>query len=363
MHHTSKNHLLLHQHRPGRFWRSLLVFSLSAVLVGLSALSPGGYTAGSLVSDAQAESVSPRVMAIGDSITEAQGGHASYRYWLYKSLQANGYATNFVGSMYGVYNGTPQYPDFDQNHEGHWGWRADQVLAGIENWSRDARPEIALIHLGTNDIFQKQTPTSTITEVGQIIDKMRIHNPSVVILVAQLIPSTSSSGARISEFNALVPALASQKSTTASPVVVVDQWTGYDAATDNYDGTHPNELGEKKMANNWHAAMTPFLPSPVITPLPADTQAPSVAISSPVDGASVAKGATIAITATADDSIGVDRVTFYANGALICTDTVEPFVCNWKAPRGRATSVSLTASATDAARNTGTSTAVNVITQ
>src|SRR5215204_6437165 len=68
-----------------------------------------------------------KIMPLGDSITEAEGGHASYRYWLWKSLTQAGFNDiDFVGSRTGVFNGSPQFSDFDQNHEGHWGWRADE---------------------------------------------------------------------------------------------------------------------------------------------------------------------------------------------------------------------------------------------
>ena len=297
----------------------------------------------------------PRIMAIGDSITEAQGGHASYRYWLYKELLANGFATDFVGGMYGVYNGAPLYPDFDQNHEGHWGWRADQVLANIEGWARAAQPDIALVHLGTNDLFQKQTPSSTAGELGQIIDKLRAANPEVVILLAQVIPSTSSSGARIPELNALIPDLAAQKSTATSPVVVVDQWTGYNAAADNYDGTHPNELGEQKLAARWYGAMAPFLPPPGDSPF-VDGQAPTVTLTNPSADTTVARRATLTLAASASDDVGVDRVQFFANGALLCTDTIAPFTCTWRTPQKGGTTTTLTAKAWDAAGHVGTTT-------
>ena len=48
------------------------------------------------------------------------------------------------------------HSDFDINHEGHWGWRADEVLAKIDGWAEQTTPDIVLVHLGSNDILQKQ---------------------------------------------------------------------------------------------------------------------------------------------------------------------------------------------------------------
>jgi lysophospholipase L1-like esterase len=156
--------------------------------------------------------------------------------------------------MTGVYNGKPLYANFDQNHEGHWGWRADQILAQINTWASSAQPDVALIHLGSNDIFQNQSNTSTIKEIGQIIDALRRTNPKIKILLAKLIPSTYKA-TEIQNFNRLIPYLARQKSTSQSPVIVVNQSTGFNAMSDTWDGTHPNELGEKKMADKWYKAL------------------------------------------------------------------------------------------------------------
>jgi hypothetical protein len=49
---------------------------------------------------------------------------------------------------------------------------------------------------------------------------------------------------------------------------------------------------------------------------------PTVALTSPANGASVS--GTVAITAAAADSIGVATVEFWVNGALVGTDTAAP---------------------------------------
>jgi hypothetical protein len=203
-----------------------------------------------------------KVMPLGDSITEAETGHASYRYWLWQTIQSNGFTNvDFVGSRTGVLNGPPQFPNFDQNHEGHWGWRADQILANIGGWANTYRPDVVLMHLGTNDIFQGQSVSSTINELGSIIDTIRQHSPNVTVLLAQVIPATSN-GSQLQQLNSQIPGLASQKNTAQSRVIAVDQWTGYSASADNYDGVHPNQSGEQKMRNKWYSALSPFLTPP-----------------------------------------------------------------------------------------------------
>jgi hypothetical protein len=198
-------------------------------------------------------------MPLGDSITNAETGHASYRYWLWHNLVDNGYTNvDFVGSQTGVLNGPPLYPDFDQNHEGHWGWRADEILGQIGGWANTYRPDIVLMHLGTNDMFQGQTVSSTINELGSIIDSVRQSSPNVTFLFAQVIPSVNNAQ-QLQQLNNAIPGLAAQKNTQQSRVIVVDQWTGYNGSTDNYDGIHPNQSGEQKMANKWYATLQTLL--------------------------------------------------------------------------------------------------------
>jgi hypothetical protein len=79
-------------------------------------------------------------------------------------LTAAGHEFDFVGSTNEHFAGTPVYPndDFDRDHEGHWGWRVDQILADLPGWLGSYTPDVALVHLGTNDAFQSQPTNGTI---------------------------------------------------------------------------------------------------------------------------------------------------------------------------------------------------------
>ena len=57
------------------------------------------------------------------------------------------------------------------------------------------------------------------------------------------------------ELNSRLDALAATLTTVTSPVVVVDQATGFNANSDTFDGIHPNEVGEQKMATKWFDAL------------------------------------------------------------------------------------------------------------
>ena len=219
------------------------------------------------------ESTICRIMPLGDSITEAFDGQASYRYFLWHQLAGRGYVVDFVGSMDGVFEGTPLYPDFDQDHEGHCGWTAAEVLVEIGAWVSSAEPDVVLVHLGTNDVSWGRTTGSIIADLGGIIDAIHGHNPQAVVLLAQIIPSLARE-TETEALNAQIAVLAAGKHTDESPVIVVDQWTGFTIATDSYDGVHPNRQGELKIAAAWYAALETVLPAPPASPDPGGGCAP-----------------------------------------------------------------------------------------
>ncbi len=198
-----------------------------------------------------------RIMPPGDSITQGAADSDSYRRPLWKLLKKNNARINFVGSLKTNYPYTRSaHSDFDMDHEGHWGWRADEVLAKIGGWAEQAAPGIVLFHLGTNDILQNQKNEDTVEELRQIIFTLRKHNPRIEIFLAQLIPiARKTANMRVQELNALLPDMARSITTDHSPIHIVNQHEGFDAIKDTYDGVHPNELGIEKMAQKWYKAL------------------------------------------------------------------------------------------------------------
>jgi hypothetical protein len=216
-----------------------------------------------------------KILPLGDSITQASSSYNSYRRPLWENLRDAGYVVDFVGSMDKNYeNQPPPNPDFDMDHEGHWGWEANELLDYLPGWLSGYTMDIVLLHAGTNDIFRGHTTESTIDELGRIIDTLRNDNPQVTILLGQVIPSSDASlNERISELNSLIPTIISEKNTERSPVILVDHNTGFDPVNDTYDGTHPNGQGEEKMARQWFNALVNILPIPIDNTPPSIIQA------------------------------------------------------------------------------------------
>ena len=201
-----------------------------------------------------------RIMPLGDSITQGDADHDTYRRPLWKSLKGEGYDVDFVGSLRANHRGTPPRDDFDRDHEGHWGWRTDEVLARIRGWVEDSEPDVILIHLGSNDVFQDEDVETTLEELAELIDAVRESRPEATFLLAQIIPTAmANANVGIRELNARIPELAATKSSTTSRVVVVDHFTGFDAARQTYDGVHPNADGEIHLSERWLAALEDVL--------------------------------------------------------------------------------------------------------
>ncbi|HMP74158.1 MAG TPA: SGNH/GDSL hydrolase family protein [Kiritimatiellia bacterium] len=198
------------------------------------------------------------VLPLGDSITQGDRGHNSYRRPLWHALNEGECRVGFVGSQRRNHWGGPPDKDFDLAHEGHWGWQVDEVLAELPHWlTLYPAPDIALIHLGSNDLFRGRRVPDILADFEAMIGVLRQRNPSMVLLVAQLIPA-SGMEAQVAAFNEALVRLEGL-STEASPVVMVDQFSGFDVRRMTYDGVHPNREGEERIAGRWLEVMAPFV--------------------------------------------------------------------------------------------------------
>lgn len=83
---------------------------------------------------------------------------------------------------------------------------------------------------------------------------------------------------------------------------------------------------------------------------PSDTTAPAITLTAPADGATVS--GTVNTTATASDNVGVTKVEFYDNNALLGTDTNTPYTFSWNTTTTANGVHTLTAKAYDDAGNT-----------
>ncbi|MBB3112853.1 GH43 family beta-xylosidase/uncharacterized protein YjdB/lysophospholipase L1-like esterase [Paenibacillus phyllosphaerae] len=192
-----------------------------------------------------------KVMPLGASITHGFNIPGGYRIKLWDSIREAGYRVNFVGS---IANGPAALGDND--HEGHPGWRIDQIDAEIDGWMEESRPDIVLLHAGTNDINQNYDVANMNVRLEALIDKITAKLPEGgKLYVAQIAPESNADwNAKVQQFNAKVAELVQKKAEAGQPVVLVDMYHALNVS-DLQDGVHPTAAGYDKMADVWFEAI------------------------------------------------------------------------------------------------------------
>ena len=148
-----------------------------------------------------------RVMPLGDSITDGYNVPGGYRIGLWQRLAA-GRSHTSTSSARG-FNGPAGLGDHD--HEGHSGWRIDQLDANIVGWLQTLpAPRTVLLHIGTNDVTQnyrrRQRPRRA---SSALIDKIRRRSARRSSCRGRVRSSRSgpdAGGAASHTYNAAIPA-------------------------------------------------------------------------------------------------------------------------------------------------------------
>ena len=204
-----------------------------------------------------------RIMPLGDSITDGYDDslpdntanyRVGYRQKLYLDLIANDYSVDFVGSLQAGFLAPP--PSFDIYHEGHGGWRDDQIAANIYNWLVVNPAEVILLHIGTNGL----APDALDEEA--ILNEIDAYSEDTLVILARII-NQNPYNATITQFNNNVQAMAEARIANGDKIIIVDMenGAGIDYSSDmSADGEHPNYSGYNKMAVVWENALSNVLP-------------------------------------------------------------------------------------------------------
>ena len=247
-----------------------------------------------LVRPSQAPPARVAIMPLGDSITFGAGGSGGYRDQLFDGLTAAGRTFEFIGSAGG--NPSAALTVASQvNHEGHSGYRIDQIannLSGADGtggnnggyWlNAGVQPGVILLHIGTNDIWQRYNPgvkgkpavektfmTNLTKRLDALVNQMTLARPNAELLVAAIIPMNVSSGGRplnddVRAFNTYIQyTLVPKYQGLGRHVRFVDQYLNFVNPNGTIkaallpDGVHPNQAGYDLMADTWlQAIVTP----------------------------------------------------------------------------------------------------------
>jgi lysophospholipase L1-like esterase len=193
-----------------------------------------------------------RVMPLGDSITDGLLPPGGYRSDLWQYMTADGLAADFVGSRS---NGPPQLGDRDE--EGHPGWRIQELYAHARGWLLRYRPDVVLLHIGTNDIIQRSNLKRAPQRLGALVDLITTTLPAAHVYVATLTPLADPASERRSRaFNAAVPGIVAKRAAQGRHVHLVDMHAALSGKDISVDGIHPTNGGYSKMAARWYSALT-----------------------------------------------------------------------------------------------------------
>jgi lysophospholipase L1-like esterase len=161
--------------------------------------------------------------------------------------------------------------------EGHGGYLVTDLLAAphvatmqdhsaeLPMWASNDRADVILMQFGTNDVWNSIATQTILSAYTLVLKDFRAINPDVILFVAQITPLNPAGCTRCESaaetLNAAIPGWATSESTTASPIYVVNVWSGFTASTYlpnsmyTTDGVHPNPAGAAIVAQKWYDAL------------------------------------------------------------------------------------------------------------
>jgi lysophospholipase L1-like esterase len=207
------------------------------------------------------------VSCLGDSITEG--------------IPYSGTENTYPARLQTILAEQVGNPSYEVINHGVGGWRADQVRDHSQGWMEQDNPDYVLLLVGGNDLAQLQTIESTVAEVQEIVNIVKVHtNPDdshPQIIVSAIPPNLISELATwwVSVYNDSL-----ESNLTGVDLWFTSNWDDfYDSATGMADASlmadlvHPNVEGYVMMAENWFEVLGPLLPTP--TPTATSTPTPT----------------------------------------------------------------------------------------
>ena len=245
-------------------------------------LQPGNYAVVAIAFDVQGNVQSPftrqsftiqaapqplRIMAVGDSITEGRRS-TSYRQQFVNLMNNSSCNYEMVGSLQENFPAT----GFESNHEGYSAHTTDHFLTGnnsgrlnnpgISVMMATHTPDVVMVHLGSNDIFQEpndgNSVANTIADLDTLISLILNANPNATVLLANVIPwynlnDSTNISARITQLSGAI--VAYLQANNRPNVRFVNVTAGYTPALMQTDLIHPNAAGDAHIANAFFNAL------------------------------------------------------------------------------------------------------------
>jgi lysophospholipase L1-like esterase len=196
------------------------------------------------------------VLPFGDSITDGFNVAGGYRMELFSRARNDMHEITYVGSLQNGPN-TVDNVAFPRRHEGHSGWRINQLLDLTPSPAFATIPHLVLLMIGTNDAINNDNLSQAPARLGNLLDEIVTAAPNALVVVAKITPLQSNND-RVIAYNDALPAVLNQRISNGKHLLLVDQYTGF-PMSELADGIHPNTAGYTRMAGVWYTAIEPYL--------------------------------------------------------------------------------------------------------
>ncbi len=226
-----------------------------------------------------------RIMPLGDSITKGvtiglsssvedsnppnERKMIAYRAKLYEDLVSKGYKIDFVGSLSHGLGASQSIGDPD--HEGHSGFKDEEVASAVFGWLDKSPADIVLLHIGNNGLNrQGGTSSSDVERILDEIDRWEAQTSTpIAVFLAYIIEKkdTANNNAipnpRVKEFNTNLETLVlgpggngGGRVDAGDDIIMVNQQDALSYPDDlSEDRVHPLPVGYDKMASTWLEAL------------------------------------------------------------------------------------------------------------
>ncbi|KAJ5759045.1 Lipase GDSL [Penicillium odoratum] len=188
-----------------------------------------------------------RIMPLGASITNGyrSTGHNGYRNWIRQQLRYEGWDVEMVGSLR---NGTM----IDNFNEGHFGFRVDQLSKEAVK-TTPQQPNLILLNAGTDDALQNHHVGTTGVRMNSLLDLLFEKVPNTTIILSTLLPNKKSPQV-VEWISDQYRVLAAKRRKSGDRIVLADM-SSFIKLDELADATHPTDVGYKRMASVWWAAI------------------------------------------------------------------------------------------------------------
>lgn len=224
-----------------------------------------------------------KILPLGDSISAGAGAqpgdNGGYRVELFTKATNDTKHITFVGSLMSGPTSVAG-KTFPRNHEGHIGWKIDQV-SGIATTAQTVTvsgtsyagalkdmPNVVLLFAGTNDEGYASSEAGASTRLGALIDRIVAALPNALLVVSSIYPfpgckdtnyTPTQCAANVATYDAAIPGVIKQRVDQGKHVLFVDMSTPPIGALST-DNVHPNAtVGYPWMGDTWYGVIKSYL--------------------------------------------------------------------------------------------------------